>query len=358
MQFLSVIVPAYCDSEALANCLASLRRSTFQDFELLVADDGSPDPEGLKGIADHSQARFIRLHENQGPAAARNAAAFAATGDVLAFLDSDVTVHPDTLARIAAAFRSDPSLDALMGSYDCQPHVTGLTALFRNLLHTHVHQRSSRKATTFWTGCGAVRRSVFLQMGGFDQSFRRPSIEDVEFGMRLHKAGGKIALDPEVQVKHHKQWDLLAMVRTDVVDRAMPWTQLMLRYGLPRDLNFRWRDRWSAGFAALAIVFAVAAALHSAWWLGLAAVSAAIALGLEWELFLFLRREGGLPFALACAPLYLVHLWSGAAGFAAGLVRTWVTAPRADRRPAVLPVPDPETPVAESQTSVKSASTL
>ena len=111
-------------------------------------------------------ARVIRLEVNSGPAAARNAAARAAGGELLVFFDSDVTLHGDTLRRIADRFSTDPELDALMGSYDFEPAQGGMVAAFRNLLHAWVHHRSAGEASTFWGACGAVRRERFSTSAG------------------------------------------------------------------------------------------------------------------------------------------------------------------------------------------------
>ncbi len=309
-------------------CLVSIGQSSFRDFEILVADDGSPDGTSIQEVANRHGARVVRLDQNKGPATARNRAAGEATGEVLVFLDSDVAVHEDTLARIAQAFQSDPGLDALMGSYDFEPGVHGTVATFRNLLHAHVHHRSSRQASTFWAGCGGVRRKLFRELGGFDESYPQPSIEDVEFGMRLHRAGGKLALDPDIQVTHRKEWTLASMFYADTFLRAMPWTGLMLRHGLPGDLNFRWQDRLSLmlGAAFFPMAF-LALRFGRGWWLIALASLATVAL-LQGSLFRFLARSRSWSFSARCFPLYLIHVWSATSGFLLGLCRWEATRDR------------------------------
>ena len=150
----------------------------------------------------------------RGPAAARNTGAQAASAPLVFFLDADVAVHPDTFGRAVARFEADPGLAALFGSYDDCPAAPGLVSQFRNLLHHYVHQQGSfvddaRPARTFWTGCGAIRRQVFLDLGGFDpQLYRRPAIEDIELGYRLTRAGCRIDLARDIQATHLKRWTL------------------------------------------------------------------------------------------------------------------------------------------------------
>ena len=178
-----------------------------------------------------------------GPAAARNAGASRAQGDVLVFVDSDVVVRPDALGRVRAAF-ADPGLTALFGAYEARAE-GGTVSSFRNLLHHHVHAESAGPAQTFWAGLGAVRRDAFLEAGGFDaERYPRPSVEDIEFGLRLAGGGARIDLDPEVAGRHLKRWTLASMLRTDVCDRGAPWVALILREdGAPPVLNLGWRHR-------------------------------------------------------------------------------------------------------------------
>jgi hypothetical protein len=168
-------------------------------------------------------------------------------------VDADVELHPDALERIRAQFANDPELTAVFGSYDDRPAAAGLVSRFRNLLHHHTHSSHPGPATTFWAGCGAVRRQTFLDLGGFDaETYDRPCIEDIEFGLRLSDAGGRILLDPAIQGTHHKRWTLRSMVTTDIQQRAIPWSQLLLqRRQLPATLNITIPARISAALSLL-----------------------------------------------------------------------------------------------------------
>ena len=283
----------------------------------------------VRAVAQEAGAGLVRLYERCGPAAARNAAARKAAGGILVFMDADTSVHPDTLERFAWKFRGDAGLDALMGSYDQRPSAPGVVSRFRNLLHSFVHHRASVRATTFWAGCGAVRRERFLSLGGFDESFPGPSIEDVEFGLRLHGVGGSIELDPGIQVTHHKAWTLRSMVRTDVFARAIPWTLILHKHPMPLDLNFKVSDRISSALAVFALLVTVIALLHGGlWWL--APVLSLFAIGvLNRPLFRFLARATSWGEAILCFPLLLVYLATCVCGLIAGLA---LAEHRQDRR--------------------------
>ena len=179
---ISIIIPVYNSADHLRRCLAALRASDYPHYECLVVDDGSTDESAT--VAAQLDARVLTLPGGPyGPAHARNEAAKAAEGDILFFIDADVVIHSDMLRKVAQAFEGDPSIAAVFGSYDTQPAENNFVSQYKNLFHHFVHQHANREATTFWTGCGAVRRAVFLALGGFDaQRYRRPSIEDIEFG--------------------------------------------------------------------------------------------------------------------------------------------------------------------------------
>ena len=222
MTTISVVVPATDRPATLPRCTAALDRAaaTAGPVEIVVVNG----PPGL------------------GVCAARNTGADRAGGDVLVFVDSDVEVHTDALARIRAAFADDPGLTAVFGSYDDAPP-GGTVAAFRNLLHHHVHHRGAGPASTFWSGLGAIRRDAFLAAGGFDgERFPHPSIEDVDLGARLVADGARIVLDPAIQGTHLKAWTLRSMVRTDFARRGVPWVALLLRSGQLRDWPVRGRQ--------------------------------------------------------------------------------------------------------------------
>src|SRR5262245_44260985 len=118
---------------------------------------------------------------------------------VLFFVDADVVLHPDAIARGRAQL-VDPSVDAVIGSYDDTPDARTLVSQFKNLAQHYFHQRAAGRRS-FWGACGFIRRPVFDAVGGFNEArFSRPSIEDVELGWRVTHRGGRILLDPQILV--------------------------------------------------------------------------------------------------------------------------------------------------------------
>jgi glycosyltransferase involved in cell wall biosynthesis len=289
---LSAVVPATNRPSSLSRCVEAIRAANDPPEELVIVDEC----------------------DVPGPAAARNDGARRAGGDVLVFVDADVLPHPDAFHRIRSTFESSPELVAVFGSYDDIPEADGTVSAFRNLLHHHVHQQSAGRASTFWAGLGAVRRTVFFEAGGFDsERYRTASIEDIELGARLAPFG-EIRLDPHLLGTHLKHWTLRNMIATDFSRRGVPWATLLLRgQSDMRTLNLGWRHRVSA-LACLAFAAAVPARrVGAAFW------SAAVFVALNRSFYSLLLRRRGLGLASAGVPLHALHHAVGIAAAATAL---------------------------------------
>ena len=333
---ISVIVPVRDGGDAFRACLSSLAACEPAAHELIVVVDGAD--SGSAVLASAAGANAVQLASTVGPARARNIGAASASGDVLLFVDADVVVPPALIGRVAAYLQSAPDMAAVIGSYDAAPADPGFLSQYRNLLHHHVHQTGREDASTFWCGCGAIRRAVFLDADGFNGGFSDPSIEDIEFGYRLRRAGFRIRLAKDLQVTHLKRWTPGLLLRTDVFARAVPWTRLIIQSRtLPNDLNVSTRSR-----ASVALVFALAAALAAAPWLrdgGAVAILAALGLmaantGFYW----FLWRVRGPVFTLAALPWHWLYYVCAGLGFMIGAGQELVG--KLSPAPAIAPNPE------------------
>lgn len=288
----SVVVPATDDPATLERCLAALAAGIRQPDEVVVVRD-----------------RDLRT-----PAAARNAGAHRAAGDVLVFVDADVVVHAQALDLLLARLEADPGLDAAFGAYDDRPGAPGVVPGFRYLLHHRVHTASPGPAETFWSGLGAVRREAFEAAGGFDPE--RRWLEDVDLGLRLRRMGRRILLEPAARATHLKHLTLLEMLRSDAFERAAPWTGLLLEHRRgARVLNLGRRHR-AQGLLAGALALAVLARRPRG---ALAALAGFLALDLSFVVLVHRRR--GPAHALAAVPLHVLHHLAALVGAFSGLSR-------------------------------------
>lgn len=297
----------------LAKCLEALEVSVRKPDEIVVVDDGSDDDSAAVARAHGCKVIAVALGP-LGPATARNRGVSASSGEIIVFIDCDVAVHPETLGRIEQQFIVNPDLSGLFGSYDDRPTETGLISGYRNLLHHHVHQLSRREASTFWAGCGAIRREVFEAANGFDETYGC-AVEDIELGLRLCDAGHRVLLCPEIQATHRKRWNLLQMIHTDVFRRAVPWTKLLLNRGsLPNDLNLRMENRVS-GVAAWALLLLLIFGANRAALLVTAVIPIGLLLGCNWPLYRLFHRRRGLLFSVGAIGLHWLHYLYTAATF-------------------------------------------
>lgn len=314
---LSVVVPVYNSTSQLSQCLAALANSNMQGYEVIVVDDGSTEP--VEPLVVERGFRYVRIEGPGGPARARNRGVAVARGEHVAFVDADVLVQSDTLSRISEAFDVDAGVVAVVGCYDDDPPGPGFVSQFKNLFHHYVHDRNAGEVVTFWSGCGAMKKDVFMKFGGFDEHrYRRPAIEDVELGTWVSSAGHRIVLDNRIRVKHLKQWTLWSMVKTDIIDRGIPWTRLMLRSGgVPDTLNVTGAQRLSV----VLVYLTVGCVLLAAWRpvaLIAAVVLAVIVTVLNLDFYRFISTRRGLGFVLRAVPLHWLYFLYCGASFVMG----------------------------------------
>lgn len=319
---ISVIVPLHGGGSASRRCLLGLHSAAPAADEVIVVVDGWADDETIE-LARQLGMSVLKLEPRGGPAQARNHGAAAARGEILLFIDSDVEVMRGTIGQVARCFGQRPGVAAIIGSYDDSPSDPGFLSQYRNLLHHYVHQNAHEEGSTFWGACGGIRRRVFFELGGFDEGYDIPCIEDIELGQRLKQSGHRIALIKTIQVKHLKRWAAFSMLQTDLFRRALPWTQLILRTGqLQDDLN---TDRASR----IKVMFAFSSILMIGLGLATGQVAVGGSIGLLFLLALltadrrllsFFRAKRGYRFALQAIPWLLTfYIYSGI-GFLMGVL--------------------------------------
>ena len=314
----TVIVPFFNQPELLPKCIESIANSTYKNVEIIAVDDGSTDDSWEK----ISQQKVIGIStlKNIGPAAARNLGAKLATGEILMFFDSDVSVCTDSIERAANMLNEDPELSAVFGAYAIEPLYKNFFTVYKNLAHHFTHYISRKRVHTFWAGCGAIKKDVFTKLGGFDEGYQAPCVEDIELGYRLTENGYKVKLEPSIQVAHGKKYNLKTLITSDIKFRAIPWAKLLaIKNVFYADLNLRMTNIISGIILGLLIPICILAA----WPLQELLLPFAIGLSIIYlllnvRIFSFVLKQKGLVFLLKFIPMYTLTYFYSIAGFAMG----------------------------------------
>ncbi|HEY6417407.1 MAG TPA: glycosyltransferase, partial [Candidatus Binataceae bacterium] len=205
----SVIVPAWNASTSVALCLDSLRDQNYPDYETIVVDDGSSD--STAAIAEQAGARTLRL-EHRGLAAARNAGAAAASGEVVAFIDADARADRDWLYHLVEAITRRGAA-AAGGPNFAPPAASPRAAALAAAPGIPCEVRSGDDRLAQLCGCNmAIAKSALAAAGGFDPSFTAAG-DDVDLSWRLAERGETLAFAPGATVIHERRATFRAYLR-------------------------------------------------------------------------------------------------------------------------------------------------
>ncbi|MUG96099.1 glycosyltransferase [Scytonema sp. UIC 10036] len=183
----SVIVPAYNVSSYIEDALRSLQRQSFQEFEVLVVDDGSIDrtADVVKPYVEKDSRFRLLQKQNGGLSSARNYGIRYAYGEYIALLDGDDTYHPDKLANHVARLKRDPNVGVVYSASKAIRDDGRPTFMHLSGKPVHSNPLLALLCKNFvGHGSNAVfRRSIVDEVGEFDESLR--SSEDVDFWLRI-----------------------------------------------------------------------------------------------------------------------------------------------------------------------------
>lgn len=196
----SVVIPAYQAANCIAATLDSVLAQTFQDYEIIVVNDGSPDSVQLETVLEPYRGRITYYRQdNQGPAGARNTGIRAARGEYIALLDSDDLWEPEHLAAQLAVLQGDPSIDMvyadarIFGDVQEQGHTVMELCPSQGEV---TFERLVMRECTVHICVSVVRRQALVDAGLFDPAFR--GTEDIDMWLRMLKRGRRIAYQRRV----------------------------------------------------------------------------------------------------------------------------------------------------------------
>lgn len=322
---LSVIVPVRDDSATLARALTAILASELprDDYELIVVDDASSD--GSPEVAARYADTVVRLSgRRSGPAYARNRGAELAQGEVLAFVDADAMVRPDTLPRMLGILSDHFGLDAISASYDQAAAARNLVSQYWSLVLHFGEQRQAGTRGDVASPCAAIRRNAFLSAGMYDEwRFETGPLEGIELGKRLEDAGRQVLSNRDLEIVGLRKWNLRSLCR-EVWDRSVLLARSLgyqrTRAGVPSELVFTLSRTLIPAFAVLCVVAFSAAFLPRP---NVPVKTAIVLLGviaLNLPAHLFFAKARGVGFAVAVAPLHLLMQAISGLGLCAGWI--------------------------------------
>lgn len=195
------MIPCYNAEKHVARCLEALGEQTVERhrYEIVVVDDGSGDRTST--IAAPLCDRLIRI-TNSGPASARNKGVAESSGDLILFTDSDCVPQRDWIEKMIEPF-GNAEVAGVKGAYRTEQ--ARWVARFVQAEYEFKYRRMAKLRFIDFvdTYAAAFRRTVFLELGGFDERFPGASVEDQEFSFRLAEAGFRMVFVPDAIVFHH-----------------------------------------------------------------------------------------------------------------------------------------------------------
>ncbi len=201
----SIIIPTFNGEKRVGKTIeALLSQNTDKAFEIIVVNDGSSDRtlELLEEYNKKDQRVIILDQKNAGPAAARNNGAKHAQGDIILFTDDDCIPEPDWFEHMIRPF-DDKEIAGAKGTYLCAQKED--VAKFVQIEYEFKYEKLKRHNTidTIDTYSAAFRKDIFLELGGYDETFPVACAEDFEFSYRMSGKGHKMVFVPEAKVWHH-----------------------------------------------------------------------------------------------------------------------------------------------------------
>ncbi len=205
---ISVLVPCFNHGRFIRETIDSVRAQTLPDFEIVVVDDGSTDPETRAALGQLAEERVTVLRtENRGLPAARNHAARHASGEFCCALDADDTLAPEWFEKAVRLLDERPEV----------AFVSHWLETFGDERWTWTPERcdlASLLARNAVNGAALVRRAAFDAVGGYDESMRE-GCEDWDFWLRLVERGFQGAIIPEVLFYYRRRSDSMSRIMLD-----------------------------------------------------------------------------------------------------------------------------------------------
>ena len=210
MVYISVVVPTYNGEKTIKKTIeALLSQKTEKSYEVIVVDDGSTDETPY--IIKRYPVKII-TQKNAGPSAARNTGWKAASGEIVAFTDSDCVPVPGWIEALSKPFE-DPSVGGVGGTYETE-NIGSLLATYVGEDIKFRHDRLGKEIEATGTFSAAFRKKLLERVGGFDETYKKATAEDFDLCFAIRKTRHKIIHEPNAIVGHYHKERFLNYLKT------------------------------------------------------------------------------------------------------------------------------------------------
>jgi glycosyltransferase involved in cell wall biosynthesis len=208
-EIISVIIPTYNSAEYLPGAVESIRKQTVPPQEIIIVDDGSTDH--TKQVVEKFKNDITYIHQkNSGPASARNRALKEVKGNYITFLDADDLWHPQKLENQIGKFRKINDLGITLG-FSFQDEFRSISDI--NPVKAKLHAKF-----ILLLGSGLIKRSVFEEVGNFDEDLIIG--DDTDWFIRAREKGILISIQREL-VLYYRSHNESLMKKRDVYRRSV-----------------------------------------------------------------------------------------------------------------------------------------
>lgn len=193
----SIIIPVFEHQQELEACLVSLTKQTFQDFEVIVVDDGTRPPIKLSCVMCHVSVKLIR-QENAGAPVARNRGLKEAGGEYLLFSDADIVWQPQALAKMVHVLETQPNISYVYAAFNWG----------RKLFKALPFDLAKLKQMNYVHASALIRRADFPATG-WDEKIKK--FQDWDLWLTMAKTGhtGQAITEVLMDIKpggHYSSW--------------------------------------------------------------------------------------------------------------------------------------------------------
>lgn len=323
----SVLIPVYKGAETMPLVLPALYRSTYENFEVVVVNDCSPDNslEVLESLRERYPHKLIDFKENKGVSKARNAAARAASGEIILFIDADCIVMPDTIELCVERLQEGDCV-SVGGAYTLEPWDKDFFSTFQSI-YIHHAETKVEHPDYIATHCMAIRKKTFDEFGGFIEDYfigQEASVEDVELSHRLLEAGYRLCRPREILVQHMFRFNLTRSVK-NAIKKSKYWTMYSLYKGdvLSDSGAASYELKVNVFSQCLNLALVATAAMTGSWWLLVpVALLYALNIAVSFRLLSLFQRERGWWFMLKAMGYYqFLYSFIVAYGSAMGVLK-------------------------------------